>query len=303
MFGFFDGNEEEHEEKREHAEHAAHAESWLGRAAHLLHGAEEEKLLGGAGVGHGWGKALPFLGALHGAASSGINATLAVDDFQRDGEHSDEGYKHLGGAYLGAASAALSWSPYGEVLAAGEVATDVIGHQAGEMFGEEAGFNADDVAGGWIRGTVGDKSTGYKVGTGVSEALGGGWLGNTAGVLSGIGAGMIAMPFDQMATINRGVWNEVEAIGDGIANGEGTVGKPLHDAGSAVATGHDALTDTLAGVEDTQGTRGAPSTFGSMGETELTINAIFNPGMNDQARRAVLDRREDAIVNLFGGMF
>ena len=70
-----------------------------------------------------------------------------------------------------------------------------------------------------------------------------------------------------------------------------------------VVDGHDSLTDSIAGVEDTQGSRGGAKTFGSMGPVESTMHALFNEGMNDEARAKVLDERVEAATSLFGGMF
>lgn len=76
------------------------------------------------------------------------------------------------------------------------------------------------------------------------------------------------------------------------------------DAGRAVGSGASAISDAISGVEGTQGTRGGTSTFGQMGEAELTVAALFNDGMNPEVRRAVMQRRrDDALQFLFGGSY
>ena len=241
MFGFFEDDEDKH-----HAvEHAAHGESWLARTTHLLHAAEESKLIPHGQISHGWGKALPWIGAAHGLISGGLNAKLAADEFSEHGLHSDKAWDHVGGAYLGAAGATLSatGSPYAAPLALGEVLTDVAGSQAKNAFGEDAGFTADSVVGSWIRGTMGDESTGWQAGEAVSDVLGGGALGTGAGVVAGIGTGMITMPYDMAATATSGLYGEAAAIGQGIWNGEGWVGEGVHNA-------RDGIMDAFGGMFD-----------------------------------------------------
>lgn len=63
------------------------------------------------------------------------------------------------------------------------------------------------------------------------------------------------------------------------------------------------LTDAIAGVEHTQGTRGGAKTFGEMSGSELTMNALFNEGMNPERRMEVLGDQAKAIGRLFGGQF
>lgn len=63
------------------------------------------------------------------------------------------------------------------------------------------------------------------------------------------------------------------------------------------------VTDAIAGVEHTQGTRGGAKSFGEMEGAELTMNALFNEGMNPERRMEVLGDQAKAIGQLFGGQF
>ena len=59
------------------------------------------------------------------------------------------------------------------------------GKAAGWAFGKDARFDAGDLAGGYLRNTIGDESTGWAAGSAVSDALSGAALGTAAGVLAG----------------------------------------------------------------------------------------------------------------------
>jgi hypothetical protein len=61
-------------------------------------------------------------------------------------------------------------------------------------------------------------------------------------------------------------------------------------------------TDAVYG-EDTQGTRGGAQTFGEMNALEQTMHAVFNPGMNDEARSRILGERMQGVSALFGGQY
>lgn len=215
-------------------ERAAKGSSWLGRGAHLVEGAEHLGMIGE--LGETAGKALPGVGAVMGGISGGINLGMAVNDFSKEGAHSDKGYEHLGGAALGGAGAALSCTPYGAALAAGEVVTDLAGAGMGKLFGEKAGFSADSVAGGLIRGTMGDKSLGWGAGSWVSDHLGGGTLGKVAGVGTGALVNAATLPINLAKTVGTGLWDEGKAIWGGLNDPNTLAGKGVKAVGSGLSS-------------------------------------------------------------------
>jgi len=237
-----------------------HPASWIGKIAHLAHGAEHipavHHLIEGGGMAGkalgGLGKALPWIGAGAGAVQAGAHGYGAYNSFQNEGIHSDKGWEHVGGAALGGAGAALSFTPYGAALAAGEVGVDLLGAGAGKLFGEDAAFNSDQLVGGAIRGLVGDKSLGYHAGGAVNDMLGGGMLGGIAGGAVGGLTNAVAMPLNAANTVGGGIVNWVgnaidstpgkqdywgqgmSAVGGAISNGASAVGGALSSGASAV---------------------------------------------------------------------
>jgi hypothetical protein len=205
-----------------------------------------ESVLGSAG------KALGPLGQVLGGVSAVGHGVQVANDISREGAaaayHDPEAYTHAGGAALGAAHALLPFAgPYGEAanlaLTGGELAADATGALAGKAFGKDAGFSADSVAGGLIRGTFGDQSPGEKARQGVGSIFGHGTAANIAGGVADVGVNLAALPMSLGATVGRGIVNEGLAIGNGIANGQGAVGHALNTAGHAVANGASAATN------------------------------------------------------------
>jgi hypothetical protein len=201
---------------------------------------EGESVLGGAG------KALGPLGQVFGGVSAVGHGVQVANDISREGAaaayHDPEAYTHAGGAALGAAHALLPFAgPYGEAanlaLTGGELAADAGGALAGKAFGKDAGFSADSVAGGLIRGTFGDQSPGEQARQGVGNLLGHGTAANILGGAADIGVNVANLPGSLATTVGRGIFSEGEAIGSGIANGQGVVGHALNTAGHAVADG------------------------------------------------------------------
>ena len=223
-------------------EGAAQGESWLGRAAHIAEWGAEALKIGGP-AGEFIEKGAPMVGALAGGASAGINLGLAANDFSKEGAHSDKGYEHLGGAALGGAGAALSCTPYGVGLAAAEVGTDLVGKGAGKLFGKNAEFSADSVAGGLIRGTMGDKSLGWGAGSWVSDHLGGGTLGKIAGTATGaaINLNPITMGMNLGKTVGSGLWDEGKAIWGGLNDKSTPAGKAVSAVGSGLSSAGSAI--------------------------------------------------------------
>jgi hypothetical protein len=186
-------------------EDASSGLGWLGRGTSIapdVFGHEEE-----------FGKAGKVVNAAHG----GIDLGMGAYDLYKD-PHSDEGYEKIGGGALHTAGAILGDSPEGKMLEGGEMAVDLVGSAAGKLFGEKAGFNADQVAGGMIRHTFGDESSGWAAGSAVSDALGGGALGTTAGVLAGSVVEGAAMPIDIARAGLDGIGHEASAIWDGVGD-------------------------------------------------------------------------------------
>lgn len=252
------------------ADTVGHGAGWLGKAAHLAEGAMHYipslhhlaqgggtagKVLGGAS------KALPWLGLAAGGVQAGAHAAGAYNSFSQEGIHSDKGWEHVGGSVLGGAGAALSFTPYGAALAAGEVGVDLLGAGAGKLFGEDAAFNSDQIVGGAIRGLVGDKSLGYGAGNMVSNALGGGTMANIAGAGVGALTNVAAMPLNAANTVGGGIVNWIgnaidstpgkqdywgqgmSAVGGAISNGASAVGGAISSGASAIGRGASAAWD------------------------------------------------------------
>jgi hypothetical protein len=93
--------------------------------------------------------------------------------------------------------------------------------------------------------------------------------------------------------------NRTNMSEDVMRTGRGAV-KSTVDTMEPVTGG---VTDAIAGVEHTQGTRGGAKSFGEMEGAELTMNALFNEGMNPERRTEVLTDQAKAIGRLFGGQF
>ena len=63
------------------------------------------------------------------------------------------------------------------------------------------------------------------------------------------------------------------------------------------------LTDAVAGVEGTSGTRGGVRAFEQMGAGEQVMAALLNDGMRPERRREILAETGQAAWSLFGGQF
>ncbi len=235
------GEQEEDDPAMKALEWGATGSSWLGRAAHIA-----EPLLEGSAIA----EKLPFVGAAAGGLSAGLNLGMAGYDFAKQGAHSDAGYEHLGGAALGGAGAALSCTPYGLALAGAELQTDALGYGAGKLFGKEAGFNADKVAGGLIRGTMGDKSMGWGAGSWVSDHLGGGTLGKIAG--TGVGAAInlnpIGLGMNLGKTVGTGLWDEGKAIWHGLNDPTTMAGGAMKSIGGAASSAWGGIKSGVSGI-------------------------------------------------------
>ncbi len=224
-----------------------------GSALNILNNGAEAAEAGEGALG-GLGKALPFIGTGASVLSAGMNAFQMANDVKRDGGfanayHDQEFYNHAGGTALGAAHAILPYIPvYGEAanlaLTAGEVGANLGGQAAGWAFGKDAGFSADSIVGGGIRGMFGDQSMGEQARQGVTGLLGNGVLGNTLGTAADLAVNL--NPAGMMAnlgmTAGKGIAHEGEAIFNSIATGQGAVGGFLHDLpGNAMNLGGKAV--------------------------------------------------------------
>lgn len=96
-----------------------------------------------------------------------------------------------------------------------QVATDLVGGAAGLAFGADAGFDADKVTGGMIRGMAGDESIGWGAGAAVDDALGGGGLGMAAGVATSAITNVALSPLNLFDTVVGGAVNWVDEATDG----------------------------------------------------------------------------------------
>ncbi len=212
-------------------------------------------------LGGSLGKALPGIGTALSVASTGISALQMANDVKRDGGfanayHDQEFYNHAGGTALGAAHTILPYIPvYGEsanlALTAGELTADAGGWAAKGLFGDKAGFNAESVAGGLVRGMYGDQSLGEQARQGVTGLLGHGALGNGVGIAADVLTNSAAMPVNLAMTVGRGVWNEGGAIVDGIANGQGLVGKGVKGAEQLASAGWNEAKSLGSGAVNT----------------------------------------------------
>lgn len=75
-------------------------------------------------------------------------------------------------------------------IGVGMATADLLGQGAGAFGGDDAEFSADSMTGAMIRGTMGDESIGWGVGSAVSGALGGGTGADIAGGLAGCAANL-----------------------------------------------------------------------------------------------------------------
>ena len=155
------------------------------------------------------GQGATAVGAVAGTAQAGIEGYGAYGAFKGGGAHGDKAWEKVGGSALGGAGAALSFTPYGAALGLGELAVDGLGALSGKVLGEDASFNSAQVVGGAIRGMVGDKSLGWQAGSAVSNALGGGFWGNAAGVATERSPTFAAAPVNALNTVGGGIVNWV----------------------------------------------------------------------------------------------
>jgi hypothetical protein len=110
------------------------------------------------------------------------------------------------------------------VLSAAELTTDGLGLMSGLMFGEKGSFDSNSVEGGLLRGTMGDKSTGYQAGEWTRDKLGPGV--GSAIASTGVKAlvDQVAMPYDLARTVYNGVSDYASGITEAVNNGEGLIG-------------------------------------------------------------------------------
>src|SRR5262249_30791720 len=163
-----------------------------------------------------------------------------------------EGWNDAGGAALAGAHAILPFfGPYGEVanlaLTGAELGTDALGKGAGWAFGKEAGFSAESVAGGLLRGTIGDQSLGWRAGGAVEDLLGGGTGAHIAGAVTAGLTNAAALPLNIGMAAGRGIWNEGTAIFDSIREGRGALGSFLHDMPNPLAGPMNVARDMMSG--------------------------------------------------------
>lgn len=111
-------------------------------------------------------------------------------------------------------------------------------------------------------------------------------LGATAGTGAGIGAAAIP----------------IAAVLGSAAAGWGA-GRLLDETVGQFSENGRTLSDRVAGVQNTEGTRGGVKSFGEMSQAELTMAAMFNPGMNPERRREILAAQGLEAFRLFGGQY
>lgn len=223
--------------------HLAH---YVGAGSHALHHPAVHHALEHAGkFGHAvagpLGKALPYVGAVAGTAQMGIEGYEAYEAFKHGGVHNDQAWEKVGGSVLGGAGAALSFTPYGAALGLGELAVDGLGALSGKVLGEDASFNSAQVVGGAIRGMVGDKSMGWKAGSAVSNALGGGTMANIAGVATGALTNTVAAPINALNTVGGGLVNWVGNALDSTPGKQDYWGQGMNAVGGAISSGASAV--------------------------------------------------------------
>lgn len=112
----------------------------------------------------------------------------------------------IGGAG-GAAAAATMVEGANTVVGAGMAGLDALGLGARIMGGRDAAFGADSITGSLIRGTMGDESLGWGVGSSVSSALGGGVGADIAGGVVGTATNLMAAPVNIADTMIGGLVN------------------------------------------------------------------------------------------------
>lgn len=203
----------------------------------------------GGGLLRGASKALGPISSVLGGVQMVGNGLLAANDISRDGwedghgggaYHNQEFYNHVGGAALGGAHAVLPWlGPYGAAadlaLTGVEFGLNKGGEASQWAFGRDAGFSAESVAGGLIRGTMGDQSWGDSVRHGITDTFGDGAVASTLGWGAQVATNAATLPLQLGATVGRGLYNYGSTVWNSIANGEGAVGGALNHAGHWVA--------------------------------------------------------------------
>lgn len=100
-------------------------------------------------------------------------------------------------------------------LGVGMAGADLAGAAAGAIGGDDAAFSADSITGAMLRGTMGDESIGWGVGSMVSGALGGGMAADVVGGIVGSAANVPLMPINVIDTCIGGGMNFVGDLVDG----------------------------------------------------------------------------------------
>jgi hypothetical protein len=110
----------------------------------------------------------------------------------------------VAGAEIGA-DVGLGLEAINTAWGAGQAVADTAGLIAKETLGDDAGFSADEMMGGWLRGMVGDESIGWGAAEAANDAVGGGALGMLAGGAVDLGANLVTAPLNAADTMLGGV--------------------------------------------------------------------------------------------------
>ena len=115
----------------------------------------------------------------------------------------------------GATAVAAGIEGVNSTIGVGMAAADLLGQGAAAIGGADAEFSADSMTGAMIRGTMGDESLGWSVGSAVSGALGGGTGADIVGGLAGTAANVPLLPLNMADTAIGGAMNFVGDFVDG----------------------------------------------------------------------------------------
>jgi hypothetical protein len=229
-----------------------------------------------------------------GGASYGLNVSAGGLRFaQMERADLDRGPRFIHGAELGVNEGALQ-------------------AYAGES-GAALGVQANILSGAFIRGTAGtdiDEVTRVGASLGEGAALRGHWGDDDRDGNTEWGFGFDVGPLSMDFKTEDPVFSALHYLSLGTFGGADTVQNHVHglvperaNYTHAIGDAHASVTDRLAGVEGTSGTRGGVKTFGDMSEGELLAAAMFNPGMNADRRAEILSARGLEAFRLFGGQY
>lgn len=212
---------------------------------------------------HFFGRAMPLIsraadyaGPVADAESLGRHTYGAGCEFGRD--DLDAGWEHVGGAVNNIGSLATTGSPLSPFFTAYQLAMDGVGGALG-AYESDAGFNADQVTGEFLRGQFGDKSWG----TDVAKAAQGNNLAKTQYLNNASNTGMQAVNLVQ--NVLRGGMN---TVGDLVDDDEVDDDHYANYRQDPLST----MTSTVRGLGDLGGLAGGGATGPAIG---AVLDAIW----------------------------